>query len=122
MKSKEINKRITEADDSKKLSNGFFGGKPIFYWGWYWREVDFDDYPYRLATDETMVGFCESNKWGYDWLKVSIEDSKKLRNLIEKSLQTKLKKDFKAVNDFMQGLGATNPEFEIATDGKPDDA
>jgi len=103
MKSKEINKRITKLDDAD-YSIDFFGGKPIFYWGWYWREVDFDDYPYALATHGNIVGFCESNKWGYRYLKVSTKNSKKLRGLIEKALQAKSTQDFKAVNNFMEGL------------------
>jgi len=103
MTSKEINKTINKLEDSN-FSMDCFADKPIFYWGWYWREVDFDDYPYALATDGNIVGFCESNKWGYKYLRVSVENSKKLRKLIETAIQSKAKEDFNELNTFMQQL------------------
>src|SRR5258708_32652950 len=54
-----------------------FGGKEekkIFYWGWYWRNVDFDG-RISLAYDESgQAGFCENNKWGYPTGDLLIED------------------------------------------------
>lgn len=104
MTSREMNDNLYELDD-KDFDN--IGGKAIFYWGWFWREVDFDDYPYTLCHgygDEDVVGFCENNKWGHSYLDVSAEESKELRRLMEKSLTTNRGKDFNIVNNYMQGL------------------
>ena len=72
MTSKEINDKLNGLD-GKDFDRP--GGKAIFYWGWYWRDVDFDDYPYTLcygSGDEDIVGFCENNKWGYVYVDVSL--------------------------------------------------
>ena len=96
-----MNDKLNKLDD-KEFDRP--GEKAIFYWGWYWREVNFDDYPYSLATDEDSVGFCENNKWGYREIDINEKQSKELRTLIEAALVTEKMEDFDRVNNFMQGL------------------
>lgn len=75
--------------------------KKIFYWGWYWRAVDFDG-RISLAYDESgQTGFCENNKWGYPMVYLSIEDSKRLRDLCEKAATSPSIKTVTDVNEFM---------------------
>src|SRR6266566_4629989 len=48
-------------------------GKKIFYWGWFWRMVDFDQ-PITLAwSEDGLTGFCENNKWYYRTVSPSAE-------------------------------------------------
>ncbi len=75
--------------------------KKIFYWGWYWREVDFDG-RISLAYDESgQTGFCENNKWGYPMVRLSPEDSKALRDLCENAVTALSIQTVTAVNEFM---------------------
>lgn len=82
--------------------------KKIFYWGWYWREVDFDD-RISLAYDESgQTGFCENNKWGYPMVHLSIEDSKILRGLCERAVESLSVQTVTDVNEFMSSKKPEN--------------
>lgn len=76
-------------------------GKRIFYWGWFWRTVDFDR-QITLAWDESGVtGFCENNKWNYPMLTLSKEDSAELRRLCEEAVESPSIQKIAVVNGFM---------------------
>lgn len=77
-------------------------GKKIFYWGWYWREVDFDQ-QISLAYDVVgSTGFCESNKWGYPMVRLSKDDSILLRDYCEVAVKDPSVITIAAVNKFME--------------------
>lgn len=55
-------------------------GKPIFYIGWYWREVGFEHgLILGYCTPADMVGFMQSNKWGYPSLYIEGEAAEGIR-------------------------------------------
>ncbi len=76
-------------------------GKKIFYWGWFWRMVDFDQ-PITLAwSEDGLTGFCENNKWYYPTVSLSVEQSKELRELCEYAAESPSAESVAAVNTFM---------------------
>lgn len=87
-------------------------GKKIFYWGWFWRDVDFDK-PISLAYDvQGLVGFCENNKWGYPTIRLSKENSEKLRELCEVAVENSTNEAVAAVNAFMKSQLSGNWKAE----------
>ena len=106
--------------------------RPIFYWGWYWRAVDFDADHVRLAyssdspppwyyqTAEFLMlgvawhgkrcGFCENNKWDYQEFRVDGEEWDELRRLIRVLIDEPDASDgiriarAAAINHYMDGL------------------
>lgn len=83
-------------------------GKKIFYWGWFWREVNFD-LPIVLAWDtQGLTGFCENNKWGYPEITLTQEQSEELRTLCETAATSKSADSIKLVNNFMMDCRPIN--------------
>ena len=80
-------------------------GKCIWYWGWYWREVNFDRNRYTLNTDYSgqNAGFCESNKWGYPGYSLSIEQSLEIREALERAVDNPSSDNLATVWRVMQG-------------------
>lgn len=76
-------------------------GKKIFYWGWYWREVDFDSQISLAWDEEGTTGFCENNKWGYPESTLTKEKSEELHRLCEQAVTLKTEEAVAAVNQFM---------------------
>lgn len=123
MNSKEMNDKIYELDNNNNdnpIYESVLGEKLIPYIGWFWREVDFDDYPYSLgvipdgaikdslfekANDRNLVGFMENNKWDYPYINTTIEQSKEIRKLIEVALKDPTKDNFKKVDGVIQSIG-----------------
>ena len=79
-------------------------GKVIWYWGWYWREVDFEVTRLRLCTDYDGLnaGFCEKNKWGYPGYSLDASQSLYLRGLLDKAVDRPIEANLQAVWEFMQ--------------------
>ncbi len=99
------------------------GDKTVFYFGWYWREVDFDAPSCALAVapgpapswwKDTVehkllnlawkggqVGFCESNKWGYPMFRVEGEEWEELKRKIISYLEHPSSKSRAEVNAYM---------------------
>lgn len=113
MNSQELNARIREFDDHPEKCGGFdaFGGKPIPYVGWFWREVDFD----REGTfcfgvipacdgDGDLVGFMQDNKWGYPYVVAEPGQWEKIKALVVAAVSEPAAEKFEAVNDAIQGL------------------
>jgi hypothetical protein len=75
--------------------------KKIFYWGWYWRTVNFDRLIHLCFDESGEVGFCENNKWNYPGFTLSDADSKRLRELCEVAVTEKTAMAVQHVNNFM---------------------
>lgn len=101
----DLNMRIQDLSDMDVWEAVEGTGKPIFYWGWVWRDVDFTR-PIHLAvgpaTGDKMAGFCENNKWGYPSFILTQEKSDELVELIEMAVDYPNKTTLKNVWDFMQ--------------------
>ena len=90
-------------------------GKPIPYIGWYWRYVHFDSEqwePHRLGIIHSrmsdnrgnLVGFMESNKWGYPEFEVPDQEWKELRAIIVDCATAPSAEKCQAVFDKLQSL------------------
>lgn len=117
MDSAELNERISALEEKVNLPYEAFGGKAIPYIGWYWRDVDFDSrvdphgrYAFGVIPTganeslKPLVGFMESNKWGYDYVFANQEQWDEIRRLVETALTSMTAKDFRAAHQAIQGL------------------
>lgn len=112
MNSEELNEKISLLDDMDDPPFCAFGEKPIPYIGWFWREVDFDKEAYTFGIVPgantrkglPVVGFMENNKWDYSTVRVTPEQSKEIRRLLEIAVQELTAENLRAVNDAIQGL------------------
>ncbi len=108
MTSDELNRAIAELcnDEQYKVRGLEDTGKCIPYIGWYWRYVDFDDYPYMFGIiPGEFKGFMENNKWGYDYAIPTEEQSRHIRALLEKAVQNPSNETLQAVFDAIQQVG-----------------
>lgn len=118
MDSKLLNDKIGNicAYDSSIEFNAF-GGKPIPYIGWFWRDVDFDNFDRYFGVipvdsgydddenhEKPLVGFMENNKWNYDLLQASEREWKEIRRLLEIAANDSTDENLKVVNDAIQNL------------------
>lgn len=106
MNSKELNKKINAICESDNMPFVAYGGKPIPYIGWFWREVDFDSddgYMFGVLPDG-KIGFMENNKWNYDYICCPKEDWKEIKVLVEKVAMKPIFGNLKALNDKIQSL------------------
>lgn len=102
--SDELNEKIAALDDREDVEYEPIGhGKPVFYYGWYWRRVDFDR-RIHLCTDHdgTDAGFCENNKWGYLGFVLDEEQSARLRAALEDAVDEPDETHLNAVHQLMQ--------------------
>lgn len=78
-------------------------GKCIWYWGWYWRRINFD-LSLTLATshDGESAGFCASNKWNYPMFTLTPAQSTGLREAIEVAVKRPSKDNLTTVWGLMQ--------------------
>lgn len=112
MTSDELNDALMKLEMSDTLPYECFGGKPVPYIGWFWRDVDFDTethwlgvIPAGVESNETnLVGFMENNKWGYPEIKVEREKWAEIKSLLEKALTSMKREDFARLNDTIQAL------------------
>jgi len=85
-------------------------GKIIPYFGWFWRRVDFDQritlaYADGIGFDEPgWVGFCENNKWGHAEFLASVDESAKIRGIVEALVTAPTKERATAVYEYLQSL------------------
>lgn len=120
MTNEQLNERIHELDGWDMVD------KPIMYFGWYWRDVDFAaDYctlavlpsnepSWHQHTIEAMmgqphkgggtVGFCENNKWGYTEFKVEGTAWRKLVDLVRSFVQRPTKQGHEELVAYMNSL------------------
>lgn len=109
MDSKTLNSRISELD-ATPLADECAYGKPIFYIGWFWREVDFDAEQCELGiiprgadgNSKQLVGFMENNKWGYPSVYVTGEPWENIKKLIAAAVENPTKETCEAVNEAME--------------------
>jgi hypothetical protein len=73
------NTRIVEIDNDDGLAVAH--GKALPYLGWYWRSVDWTR-PVSIGNGGGLVGFMESNKWGYESRTLAAADQDALLPLI----------------------------------------
>lgn len=116
MDSAELNRRLAEVADADVMDRGDTGGKGIAYYGWYWRDVDWDRpislaYPRKLRElgheRDGWVGFCENNKWDHPEFTCTPEQSAELRRLAEAIVAGpvgEMKVRMEALFDYMQSL------------------
>lgn len=115
MTNDELNKELAAIADADLMDRGDTGGKGIAYYGWFWRDVDWDQ-PIRLAYTKLpfgWVGFCENNKWGYPMVTCTPEQSAKIRALAEAIVSGpvhNMGRRMEALFDYMQALRATVKE------------
>ncbi|KKM65381.1 hypothetical protein LCGC14_1491810 [marine sediment metagenome] len=112
MDSNELNERIRALEDDDQYTvKGIEGtGKCIPYYGWFWRDVDFDG-PLNLGwagrdgfDTPDFVGFMENNKWGYDYINASQEEGTEIRRLLELAVVSPRNETLQTVFDYMQTL------------------
>ena len=101
----ELNAALSDLADRTDLWEvPIGGGKAIFYWGWFWRQVNWDAAQVTLAVnDDGWVGFCENNKWGYREFYI---DTAPLRELCERAVTEQTADSLQALWDYMQAQGA----------------
>jgi len=114
MNSIELNAKIRDLDNQDPPIFDAFGGsgKPIPYIGWYWRDVDFDSdgcwfgiIPVGAdGNSKPLVGFMESNKWGYREIRVRGETWANIRALAEAAAENPTVETLTALNDAVQAL------------------
>jgi hypothetical protein len=85
-------------------------GKNIPYYGWFWRNVDFDR-PITLAyangdgfDTPGWVGFCENNKWGYQQWTATVEQTTEIRTRCERYANSPSKETAGSVFDYLQAI------------------
>lgn len=118
--SKELNDKISaicdgieEGDDARwPFEPVPDTGKMIWYYGWYWRDYDFDQPQYRLHTDfdGLNAGFCVSNKWGYPGFTCSISQTLAIREALERAVGNPSGENLETAWNMMQS--AIPPGFE----------
>lgn len=111
LSSDELNKRIEGICDGIETADDVDWpfepvdntGKCIWYWGWYWREINFDT-PLRLATnhDGEFAGFCASNKWNYPMFVLTPTQSAGIREALEIAVNRPNKDNLMTVWGLMQ--------------------
>lgn len=81
------------------------GGKPIFYFGWFWRDVDFEQDIFLAVDKSGRTGFCENNKWGYRTFRLEPDQKTHLVALLQEAVTTRTIDACRAVNAYMRSLG-----------------
>ena len=116
MNSDELNRRIKVFDGIDDVPYDAFGGKPVPYIGWFWREVNFDRVspggayefgaiPVRAeGNDVPLVGFMENNKWGYDYVWADEEQWTEIKRLLVGAVEDPTPKNFERANVAIQSL------------------
>ncbi len=86
--SEELNNKIREICNDGNYDFSMENGKAIPYIGWWWRDFNFDRYPYSLGfiPDHEYVGFMVRNKWGYPSISLTNEQSVELRYMLENTV------------------------------------
>jgi hypothetical protein len=103
--SDEMNEMLHKLADRNDLFEIEDLGKAIMYFGWYWRDVNFDSYPYTIArTDDGLNGFCENNKWGYPEITITEEQSIRIRLLLESVIDKQTSVSLSIFNAYLQSL------------------
>lgn len=119
MDSKELNRRIREICDGASFfgaPEGYgyeaFGGKPIAYIGWFWRQVDFDNFdrlfgvlPPDEEHDYPLIGFMQNNKWDYSYVKASEEQWVRIKELLVEAAENPTRDSLEAVDEAIQAVG-----------------
>lgn len=110
MTSDELNAAIAAQDSllDEPIYDAF-GGKPVPYFGWFWRRVDFDSPTCRFAVapdDDgvSCVGFCEDNKWGYPEIEATPEQFAEIKRLLIHAATVKTAEAFAAADAAIQGV------------------
>ena len=109
MKSKKMNKLIRDYDGSDSPPFDAFGGKPIPYLGWFWRDVNFDAETMGFGVmpylgNRFLVGFMQSNKWGYPSVEADKGQWTEIKALITAALKDPISENFRRANDAIQAL------------------
>lgn len=127
--SNELNEAIRELDAD-------FDGDAVPYFGWWWREVDWDADSVSLAASpasapdwytshsfESMMGvawpgretrFCENNKWGYPEFPVEGEQWQELRAKVEAVVDDSTPENIVALKLFMTSITPAESDLEPA--------
>jgi hypothetical protein len=122
MDGKELNDKIKElCQYDKEKAFIAFGGKPIPYIGWYWRDIDFDNFDRRFgvipANDKPegypLVGFMANNKWFYRSVEATKEQWNEIRRLLEIVADDPTKENLSNLNDKIQGLIDPNADYSV---------
>lgn len=130
MDSEEINRKISECEDSHSQVFECFGGKCIPYIGWFWRTVEFDCTTYSFGvipagsgggkdsfdakTKCHQVGFMENNKWDYPYVDADEKKWEKIKKLLIKALNEQTRKNFSKLNEEIQSL-ADGKSWKVIT-------
>ena len=116
MTSDELNAKLRAIDDAEGgLDFDAFGnsGKRLPYIGWFWRDVDWsrDDCVLGIiprgadGNDKPLVGFMESNKWGYPHIYVCGPAWTNIRDLATQAATSPSIETLRALNEAVQALG-----------------
>ena len=110
MNSEELNQRIKEICNSNTEFDAF-GGKPIPFVGWFWREVNFDSETYQFGIipsdkdyDHDLVGFMENNKWDYSYVRANKDEWKYIKKLLTCAVEKPTNEKLESVNNAIQDL------------------
>lgn len=116
MTSDQLNKAISELECEDAGGFEAFGGKPVPYIGWFWRNVDFDrtdGYYFGVMPSGVemgdrhpqKVGFMENNKWDYDTVHADAGEWAAIKDALEAAVASKDYTDFETANTLIQALG-----------------
>ena len=116
MNSDELNRRIKAYDGVGDIPYDAFGGKPVPYIGWCWREVNFDrdypsgGYPFGVIpagvedSDVSLVGFMVRDKWGYDYVWANEAQWTEIKRLLIAAVEAPTPEKFERANVAIQAL------------------
>ncbi len=115
MDSPALNEAIREICDrgDEFPVRGLGGEKAIAYYGWYWRDVNFDVPRLRFGDARQSrgfdvpgwIGFMESNKWGYGAAVADEDLSALIREALEDACSSPSSESCQKVFDLMQEAG-----------------
>ena len=115
MTSEELNTALSDLSNKGDIYECWpASGKAIPYFGWWWRDVNFDHrgpYPFGTAqhssTGYTYTGFMENNKWGHKRVTAPPDTWLEIKQLCEDLALDPTKENFQALHQKMQSLGDT---------------